>query len=78
MRKDKFIVFDKISNEEERIKNLILNILLDEIKLKTFNVKIKNGNVKIWIYHNINYDILKNYENQYKKELDKIEKKIKK
>lgn len=77
MRKDKFIVFDKISNEEERIKNLILNILLDEIKLKTFNVKIKNGNVKIWIYHNINYDILKNYENQYKKELDKIEKKIK-
>ena len=78
MRKDKFIVFDKICNEEERIKNLILNILLDEIKLKTFNVKIKNGNVKIWIYHNINYDILKNYENQYKKELDKIEKKIKK
>ena len=55
-----------------KLTKLILHCLLDEKKLKKCDIKIKNGSVKVWVYHKLELSEIKNYEEQYKKEIKKL------
>lgn len=74
----KYVAVDNDGKKTEMLKDLILHCLLDCVKLKTFNIKIKNDRVKVWIYHNLDIKEIKNYEEIYKRELKEIEDSLKK
>ena len=75
MRKDKFLVLDE--KEGKDIKEMLLMCMLDADKLRSFKIVKKGNGFKIWIYHKITDQELRNYEDQYKGRLKEIEKFIK-
>lgn len=71
MRQENFLILDKRNKD---LIELVLFCLLDEDKLKSIKVKVKNGYVKVWIYHNISLETLNKYEDRYKEKLKELEK----
>lgn len=68
MRTDKFLILDK--EEGKSIEELILLCMLDAEKLRSFRITKKGNGFKIWIYHKVTNEEIKNYEIQYKKKLN--------